>query len=169
MALVISSSFVRLRCCLLHGSRRLLLGAENALTPYARSLTSGATVTLSSGRHATCHEKKCISISCHVGSSFPSNFSTKRTLSTNPSERGDSGAEDDEELSFLQRTQKSLMSTVLTPQNQFYALLAGGSIGAFVVSRGILSFTSFFTHLTPTTIAKWGFYTGFGTATCCHA
>lgn len=54
---------------------------------------------------------------------------------------------------------------ILTPQNQFYALVAGGTIGAYAISKVFLSFTNFFTHLTPTVVAKWGFYTGFGCAT----
>ena len=54
---------------------------------------------------------------------------------------------------------------VLTPQNQFYALVAGGTLGAYAISKVFLSFTNFFTHLTPTVVAKWGFYTGFGCAT----
>lgn len=62
------------------------------------------------------------------------------------------------------RSKQQILSAVFTPQNQFYALVAGGTVGAYVVSRGVLQFTSFFTHLTPTTVAKWGFYTGFGTA-----
>lgn len=66
-----------------------------------------------------------------------------------------------EEGSFITRTFKS----VLTPQNQFYALVAGGSLGAYFISKIFLSFTNFFTHLTPTVVAKWGFYTGFGCAT----
>jgi len=52
----------------------------------------------------------------------------------------------------------------MSPQAQFYALIAGGTVGAYGLSRVVLNFTSFFTHLTPTTIAKWGFYAGFGTA-----
>lgn len=67
-----------------------------------------------------------------------------------------------QEQSFKHR----VLSTIVSPQNQFYALVAGGTIGAYVLSRMVLAFTSFFTHLTPTTIAKWGFYTGFGTASC---
>ena len=73
----------------------------------------------------------------------------------NPSEKNDDVAED--EGGYVRRAFKQ----VLTPQNQFYALVAGGTIGAYGISRVFLSFTSFFTHLTPTTIAKWGFYTGF--------
>jgi hypothetical protein len=76
-----------------------------------------------------------------------------------PSEKKDEAAED--EGSFVNRAIKS----VLTPQNQFYALVAGGTFGAYAISRVFLSFTSFFTHLTPTTIVKWGFYTGFVSAT----
>jgi len=68
---------------------------------------------------------------------------------------------DEEEGSFISRTFKS----VLTPQNQFYALVAGGTVGAYGISRVFLAFTGFFTHLTPTVVAKWGFYTGFGCAT----
>jgi len=37
-------------------------------------------------------------------------------------------------------------------------------ISFYALSRLFLGFTNFFTHLTPTVIAKWGFYTGFGTA-----
>mmetsp|Transcript_11077 Transcript_11077/g.24014 ORF Transcript_11077/g.24014 Transcript_11077/m.24014 type:complete len:351 (-) Transcript_11077:320-1372(-) len=58
------------------------------------------------------------------------------------------------------RTLKSVMS----PQVQFYALVAGGTVGAYGISRVFLGFTGFFTHLTPTVVAKWGFYTGFGCA-----
>eukprot|EP00934_Nitzschia_sp_Nitz4_P004091 Nitzschia sp. Nitz4//scaffold26_size159584//119677//120796//NITZ4_002509-RA/size159584-snap-gene-0.24-mRNA-1//1//CDS//3329545136//4081//frame0 len=64
----------------------------------------------------------------------------------------------------LKRTQSQVIGTVLSPQYQFYALIGAGSVGAYFFTRGVLSFTSFFTHLTPTTIAKWGFFTGFGTA-----
>lgn len=72
---------------------------------------------------------------------------------------------------FIASTKHQIMSVVFTPQNQFYALVAGGSVGAYFISRAFLQFTSFFTHLTPTVVAKWGFYTGFGTASCkyfCH-
>ena len=58
---------------------------------------------------------------------------------------------------------------VLTPQNQFYALVAGGTLGAYAISRVFLAFTGFFTHLTPTVVAKWGFYTGFGCATSTYS
>jgi hypothetical protein len=75
-----------------------------------------------------------------------------------PSEKKDESAED--ESSFIARAFKS----VLTPQNQFYALIAGGTIGTYAISRVFMSFTTFFTHLTPTTVAKWGFYTGFVSA-----
>ena len=68
--------------------------------------------------------------------------------------------ENKEEENIISRTFKS----VLTPQNQFYALVVGGSVGAYAISRVFLGFTSFFTHLTPTVIAKWGFYSGFGCA-----
>ena len=71
---------------------------------------------------------------------------------------------EDEEMSFIQRIQASTLSTIMSPRTQFYALVAGGTVGAYGLSRVVLSFTSFFTHLTPTTIAKWGFYAGFGTA-----
>jgi hypothetical protein len=67
---------------------------------------------------------------------------------------------------FVENTKHQIMSAVFTPQNQFYALVAGGTVGAYIISRGFLQFTSFFTHLTPTIVVKWGFYTGFGTATC---
>lgn len=70
----------------------------------------------------------------------------------------------EEPKGFLARTQNQILTSVLTPQNQMYALMGAGTIGAYFVTRSVLSFTSFFTHLTPTTIAKWGFFTGFGTA-----
>lgn len=57
-----------------------------------------------------------------------------------------------------------IIDTVLTPRNQFYALVAGGSLGGYFISKGLLSFTGFFTHLSPITVAKYSFYTGFGTA-----
>ena len=67
----------------------------------------------------------------------------------------------DEEEGIVRR----IFHQVLTPRNQFYALVAGGTIGAYGISRVFLAFTNFFTHLTPTVVAKWGFYTGFGCAT----
>ena len=73
---------------------------------------------------------------------------------------------EEHDAGFVANAKHQFMATVVTPQNQFYALVAGGTIGAYIISRGFLQFTSFFTHLTPTTIAKWGFYTGFGTASC---
>ncbi|CAJ1966744.1 unnamed protein product [Cylindrotheca closterium] len=73
-------------------------------------------------------------------------------------------SEEEESMSFLERTKTQTLSTVMSPKAQFYALVAGGTIFAYGISRIALKFTSFFTHLTPTTIAKWGFYAGFGTA-----
>ena len=58
-----------------------------------------------------------------------------------------------------------VMGQIITPRNQFYALAAGGTIGAYLISRGFLAFTSFFTHLHPAFVARWAFYTGFGCAT----
>lgn len=69
--------------------------------------------------------------------------------------------EEEQEGNILSRTVKN----VLTPQNQFYALVLGGTVGAYGISRVFLVFTKFFTHLTPGVVAKWGFYTGFGCAT----
>ena len=59
----------------------------------------------------------------------------------------------------------NIMGQIITPRNQFYALAAGGTLGAYFISRGFLAFTSFFTHLHPAFVAKWAFYTGFGCAT----
>lgn len=70
--------------------------------------------------------------------------------------------EEEEQGNIISRTFRS----VLTPQNQFYALVAGGTIGAYGISKIFLGFTNFFTHLTPTVVAKWGFYTGFSCAGC---
>mmetsp|Transcript_15076 Transcript_15076/g.16697 ORF Transcript_15076/g.16697 Transcript_15076/m.16697 type:complete len:297 (+) Transcript_15076:102-992(+) len=89
-----------------------------------------------------------------------SSFST--TPPSPPNSKGDdSTSEGDDENTTIQGR---LLSRIFTPTNQFYALVAGGSIGAYALSRLFLGFTNFFTHLTPTVIAKWGFYTGFGTA-----
>lgn len=54
---------------------------------------------------------------------------------------------------------------IVTPRNQFYLLVAGGTVGAYGISKVLLSFTSFFTHMSPIFIAKYSFYCGFGTAT----
>lgn len=59
----------------------------------------------------------------------------------------------------------STLRSVMTPQNQFYALVAGGAIGTYAITRIFLGVTSFFTHLNPSVVAKWGFYTGFSCAT----
>ena len=58
----------------------------------------------------------------------------------------------------------TLLGRVLTPQIQTYLMIGGGAVGSVVIARTVLSFTSFFTHLTPMTMAKYGFYLGFGTA-----
>lgn len=62
-------------------------------------------------------------------------------------------------------TKDRILASILTPKNQFYALVAGGSLGAYAFSRMVLGFTNFFTHLNHSIVAKWGFYTGFGSAT----
>lgn len=72
--------------------------------------------------------------------------------------------EDDTSSGVFESMKHRFIDTVVTPKNQFYALVAGGSLGAFIISKGLLSFTGFFTHLSPITVAKYGFYTGFGTA-----
>jgi len=74
---------------------------------------------------------------------------------------------DEKELnsSSLKSFQQDLFSKVLTPKNQFYALVGGGTLGAYLISKGLLAFTNFFAHLNPAYVAKYGFYTGFGTAT----
>ena len=59
---------------------------------------------------------------------------------------------------------KTLLSRLLTPQIQTYLLIGGGTVGSILVARVVVQFTSFFTLLTPLTMAKWGFYLGFGTA-----
>ena len=79
-----------------------------------------------------------------------------RSLSTNPNNDNSDSPSDS--------TWNRLVRQVATPKNQFYALLAGGGVLSYGLSKIFLSVTSFFTHLTPTVVAKWGFYTGFGTA-----
>lgn len=85
------------------------------------------------------------------------------TTSSSPPPKNDKEENDDSSGgNIITKTFRS----VLTPKNQFYFLLGGGVIVSYGVSRIFLSFTSFFTHLTPTVIAKWGFYTGFSFASC---
>jgi hypothetical protein len=92
----------------------------------------------------------------------PCHFSAPiRSFSTKPDSE-----EKDENTGMLENVRKTVLSTVITPQNQFYALLAGGTFGAYLISKTLLSLTTFFTHLNPQVVAKYGFYTGFGTATC---
>jgi len=87
--------------------------------------------------------------------------STKRVFfSTNPS----TNKNDEENVNESPSLTKRVLSKIITPKNQFYALVAGGSLGAFIITRGFISFTTFFTHLNPAIVAKYGFYTGFGTA-----
>ena len=59
---------------------------------------------------------------------------------------------DDAKLGFVESTKNLIIEKVVTPKNQFYALVAGGSLGAYVISKGLLSFTSFFTHLVSHTV-----------------
>ena len=59
----------------------------------------------------------------------------------------------------------SFLGRILTPRYQTYALIGGGTLGALMVGKFASSFVSFFTHLTPQVVGKWGFYAGFGTAT----
>lgn len=91
------------------------------------------------------------------------------TSTPTPSKKEDK--EDDSETNkslnsmSVQSFRKDILSKILTPKNQFYALVGGGTLGAYLISKGLLAFTSFFTHLNPAFIAKYGFYTGFGAAT----
>jgi hypothetical protein len=58
----------------------------------------------------------------------------------------------------------TFLARAFTPQVQTYLMIGGGAVGTLLVARVVVSFTSFFTHLTPLVMAKWGFYMGFGTA-----
>jgi hypothetical protein len=58
-----------------------------------------------------------------------------------------------------------MLSKVFNPDNQFYFVVAGGTLGTLAFGKLLLNFTSFFTHLAPTVVAKYGFYTGFGAST----
>jgi len=53
----------------------------------------------------------------------------------------------------------------MSPENQAYFTIAGGTIGTLLFAKGMMSFTSFFTSLSPAVVAKYGFYLGFGTST----
>eukprot|EP00593_Proboscia_inermis_P000300 CAMPEP_0171298014 /NCGR_PEP_ID=MMETSP0816-20121228/6779_1 /TAXON_ID=420281 /ORGANISM="Proboscia inermis, Strain CCAP1064/1" /LENGTH=291 /DNA_ID=CAMNT_0011772749 /DNA_START=42 /DNA_END=917 /DNA_ORIENTATION=+ len=64
----------------------------------------------------------------------------------------------------IETIRSNVMNTVFSKQTQFYGLVTGGTFGAYIISKGFLSLTSFFSHLNPTIVAKYGFYTGFGTA-----
>jgi len=72
--------------------------------------------------------------------------------------------DDEQKFGFVESAKKLIIEKVVTPKNQFYMLVAGGSFGAYVISKGLISFTSFFTHLSPLSVARYSFYTGFGTA-----
>lgn len=50
------------------------------------------------------------------------------------------------------------------PKPVLRSLVASGGLVSYGLTKIFLSVTSFLTHLSPTVIAKWGFYTGFGTA-----
>jgi hypothetical protein len=83
-----------------------------------------------------------------------------RSFSTEPEE------ENKKPSSFsIQGVRDQANAFIRRPQTQFYGLVVGGTFGTYVLSRVVIGFTGFFTHLTPTVVAKWGFYTGFGTAT----
>jgi len=70
------------------------------------------------------------------------------------------------ELGVVASTKNQLMNMIVNKSKdlQFYALVAGGTVGAYLISKGLMSFTGFFTHLSPLVVAKYSFYTGFGTA-----
>ena len=52
---------------------------------------------------------------------------------------------------------KSILSQIVNPQTQGYFVVAGGTLGTLLVGKAIIGFTSFFTHLAPTVVAKYGF------------
>ena len=58
-----------------------------------------------------------------------------------------------------------ILGKIISPTVQRYVFAAGSVIGTLGVAKVAMNFTSFFTHLTPQLVGKWGFYTGFGTAT----
>eukprot|EP00525_Craspedostauros_australis_P012103 CAMPEP_0198133002 /NCGR_PEP_ID=MMETSP1442-20131203/59338_1 /TAXON_ID= /ORGANISM="Craspedostauros australis, Strain CCMP3328" /LENGTH=304 /DNA_ID=CAMNT_0043794105 /DNA_START=525 /DNA_END=1439 /DNA_ORIENTATION=- len=99
------------------------------------------------------------------GSSFHQSqqplFGHLRHFSATPPPQPDDKPKDDKGMTGV----RGILSQIVTPQNQFYALVAGGGVVTYIVSRIFLGFTSFFTHLNPAVVVKYGFYTGFGTAT----
>ena len=62
------------------------------------------------------------------------------------------------------KTKTGLLGKILTPKVQNYFFAASSVGGTLLVAKLAMNFTSFFTHLTPQLVGKWGFYTGFGTA-----
>jgi len=95
--------------------------------------------------------------------------SSTPTPTTKEDKKGDEYSEETKNKNLnsisLQSFRQDILSKVLTPKNQFYALVGGGTMGAYLVSKGLLAFTNFFAHLNPAYVAKYGFYTGFGAAT----
>jgi len=56
-----------------------------------------------------------------------------------------------------------VLGKIISPKNQTYVFLGGSVLGTLGIAKIAMNFTSFFTHLTPQLVGKWGFYTGFGT------
>lgn len=84
----------------------------------------------------------------HISSSI-------RTFSTNPSSSD----------SDPPPPASGLLATIISPKIQNILFASGSVIGTLAVAKLAVNFTSFFTHLTPQLVGKWGFYTGFTTAT----
>eukprot|EP00977_Amphora_coffeiformis_P005023 scaffold1064_cov85-Amphora_coffeaeformis.AAC.12 len=91
--------------------------------------------------------------------SLPSPLRCASTNNNNNPSSSSSPSEDKDNSTW-----NRIVRQVTTPKNQFYALVAGGAVVSYGLSKMFLLVTGFFTHLTPTVVAKWGFYTGFGTA-----
>jgi len=94
------------------------------------------------------------------------NATTTTTTTTTKKEEEEQQNQQLEELGMIESTKNQIMNMIVTKSKdlQFYALVAGGTVGAYIISKGLMSFTGFFTHLSPLVVAKYSFYTGFGTA-----
>jgi len=144
------------------GNRRQGLLAMGRVSRTAHiSLSRGTVSALQDAVSWNCSSSSSSSSSSDAfhGYQQPYTLIGKRFFAAAPSPKDP--ADDEKDVGVISKTFRQ----VITPQNQFYALLAGGTMGAYAISRIFLAFTGFFTHLTPTVAAKWGFYSGFSCAT----
>ena len=95
-----------------------------------------------------------------------SRFAIRRAFSTSPPKPPPSSEDDASSTTDGSSSSSTILGKIMTPQNQSYAVIAGGTFGTLVFAKGMMSFTNFFTSLSPAVVAKYGFYLGFGTCTC---